>query len=181
MEGVAAAIAYSAPAAQPPPELRDRLLEAIGPTVVAPPAEVPAGPERRWAWWPRFSAFAVPALAAAVVALAVWNVALRNDHGPRVQSVASVANVGSVVSYEGGQATIVGSLRPAPANHVYEAWVIPRGQSVPIAAGTFSGGRGISFTLTQHAAPGDKVVITLEPGSGGPAPMGPAVGQTVLS
>ncbi|HEY0387791.1 MAG TPA: anti-sigma factor [Gaiellales bacterium] len=182
MEGVAAAIAYSAPAAHPPPELRARVLEAIGPTVVAPPAELQAARPRRWSWWPRFAAFAVPALAAAVVALAVWNVSLRNDSGgPAIQSVATVGNVGSVVAYRGGEATLVGNLRPAPPNHVYEAWVIPRGQSVPVAAGTFAGGRAISFTLTREASAGDKVVITLEPGHGGSAPKGPAVGQAVIA
>jgi anti-sigma-K factor RskA len=182
MEGVAAAIAYAAPAAQPPAELRGRVLEAIGPTVVASPAEAAPDRDRRWAGWPRFSAFAVPALAAAVVALAVWNVSLRDDRGaPQIQAVGSVANVGSVVAFQGGEATLVGRLRAAPPNHVYEAWVIPRGQSVPIAAGTFPGGRSISFTLTRHASAGDTVVITLEPGTGGPAPKGPAVGQAVLA
>ena len=34
MEAVAAALAFAAPQAEPPPELRDRVLEAIGPEVV---------------------------------------------------------------------------------------------------------------------------------------------------
>ena len=58
MEAVAAALAFAAPQAEPPPELRDRLLEAIGPEVVpsAPPEarrrRAPAGrggrASRRW-------------------------------------------------------------------------------------------------------------------------------------
>jgi anti-sigma-K factor RskA len=181
MRGVSAAIALSAPAAQSPPDLRARVLEATGPVVVSPPPEPEQPAERRWSWWPRFSAVAVPVLAIAVVALAVWNVSLRNDQTPqRIAAVTNVGNVGSVVAYQSGDATLVGDLRPAPANHTYEAWVIPRGQKVPIAAGTFPGGKGISFTLTEHASPGDTIVITLEPGSGGPSPKGPAVAKTEL-
>ncbi|HYW29098.1 MAG TPA: anti-sigma factor [Gaiellales bacterium] len=181
MQAVSAAIALSAPAAEPPAELRDRVMASIGPAVVSTVRddEQPAG--RRWAWWPRFSAVAVPVLAVAVVGLVIWNVSLRHDQGPHaITAVTTVGNVGNLVAYQGGDATLVGNLRPAPANHTYEAWVIPHGQSVPIAAGTFAGGNGISFTLTKHAAPGDTIVITLEPGHGGPTPRGPAVAKAVL-
>jgi anti-sigma-K factor RskA len=181
MEAVSAAIALSAPAAEPPPDLRDRVMTAIGPAVVSTTPEPEAAPARRWSWWPRFAAVAVPVLAIAVVALAVWNVSLRNDQsGNDIAAVTDVGNVGSLVAYQSGDATLVGNLRPAPANHTYEAWVIPHGQSVPVAAGTFPGGDGISFTLTQHAAPGDTIVITLEPGTGGPSPKGPAVAKSTL-
>jgi anti-sigma-K factor RskA len=181
MQAVSAAIALSAPAAEPPPDLRDRVMASIGPAVVSTDRQdqEPAG--RRWSWWPRFSAVAVPVLAVAVVGLVIWTVSLRNDQSPQtIAAVTSVGNVGNVVAYRSGDATLVGNLRPAPANHTYEAWVIPHGQSVPIAAGTFAGGNGISFTLTKHAAPGDTIVITLEPGSGGPSPKGPAVAKAVL-
>jgi anti-sigma-K factor RskA len=180
MEGVATALAHAAPAAEPPPGLRTRLLEEIGPTVVSS-APQPEQRAARRSWWPRFSLVAVPALAAAVIALGIWNVSLRNDQAPGIHSVATVDNVGSVVSYGSGQATLVGNLKPAPQGHIYEAWVIPSGQNVPQAAGTFAGGSGISFTLTRHAAPGDTIVITLETGSGGASPKGPAVGRAVLA
>jgi len=180
MEAVAAALAFAAPQAEPPPELRDRLLEAIGPEVVpSAPPEAPS--ERRWSWWPRFSAVAVPVLGLAVIALAVWNISLRGDvKDADVRSVAPIANVGSVVSFSGGQATVFGGLKPAPADHTYEAWVIPKGETVPRAAGTFAGGNDMSFTLTRYASAGDTIVITLEPGTGGPAPKGPVVGKTSI-
>lgn len=181
MEAVAAALAFAAPQAEPPPELRDRLLEAIGPEVVpsAPPA--PPRPRARWSWWPRVSAVAVPVLGVAVIALAVWNISLRGDvKDADVRSVAPIANVGSVVSFSGGQATVFGGLKPAPADHTYEAWVIPKGETVPQAAGTFAGGNDMSFTLTRDASVGDTIVITLEPGMGGSAPKGPVVGKTSI-
>jgi hypothetical protein len=114
-----------------------------------------------------------------VIALAVWNISLRGDvNNGEVRSVAPIADVGSVVSFSGGQATVVGGLKPAPAGHTYEAWVIPKGETVPQAAGTFAGGNDLSFTLTRNASAGDTIVITLEPGTGGSAPKGPVVGKT---
>ena len=179
MEAVAAALAFAAPQAEPPPELRDRLLEAIGPEVVPSAPSAPPQPRARWSWWPRVSAVAVPVLGLAVIALAVWNISLRGDvNNGEVRSVAPIADVGNVVSFSGGQATVVGGLKPAPAGHTYEAWVIPKGETVPQAAGTFAGGDDMSFTLTRNAAVGDTIVITLEPGTGGSAPKGPVVGKT---
>jgi anti-sigma factor RsiW len=182
MEAVAAALAFAAPQADPPPELRDRLLEAIDPEVVpSAPLEARPQPRARWWWWPRFSAVAVPVLGLAVIALTVWNISLSGDvNDSAVRSVAPIANVGDVVSFSGGQAAVVGGLKPAPAGHTYEAWVIPRGQTVPQAAGTFAGGDDLSFTLTRNASVGDTIVITLEPGTGGSAPKGPVVGKTSI-
>jgi len=182
MEAVAAALAFAAPQAEPPPELRERLLEAIGPAVVpSAPPEAPPQPRARWSWWPRVSAVAVPVLGLAVIALAVWNISLRDDvNNGEVRSVAPIADVGSVVSFSGGQATVFGGLKPAPADHTYEAWVIPKGETVPQAAGTFAGGNDMSFTLTRNASAGDTIVITLEPGTGGSAPKGPVVGKTSI-
>jgi anti-sigma-K factor RskA len=182
MEAVAAALAFAAPQAEPPPELRDRLLEAIGPEVVPSTSpEAPPQPRARWSWWPRASAVAVPVLGLAVIALAVWNISLRGDvNNGEVRSVAPIADVGNVVSFSGGQATVVGGLKPAPADHTYEAWVIPKGETVPQAAGTFAGGNDMSFTLTRNASAGDTIVITLEPGTGGSAPKGPVVGKTSI-
>src|SRR5262249_8458072 len=139
-EGVTAALAHAAPPVAPPPHLRERLLVAIEPVVAATPAAPPPAPEpARRSWWPRISAVAVPALAAAVVALAVWNISLRNDlDNKNVRAVAPIGKVGSVVSYAGGRVALFGHLAPAPPGHVYEAWVIPHnGKGTPIAAGTF--------------------------------------------
>jgi anti-sigma-K factor RskA len=181
MEAVAAALAFAAPQAEPPPELRDRLLEAIGPEVVPSAPSAPPQPRARWSWWPRVSAVAVPVLGLAVIALAVWNISLRGDvNNGEVRSVAPIADVGNVVSFSGGQATVVGGLKPAPAGHTYEAWVIPKGEAVPQAAGTFAGGNDTSFTLTRNASAGDTIVITLEPGTGGSAPKGPVVGKASI-
>jgi anti-sigma-K factor RskA len=173
-QGVTAALAHAAPPVEPPPQLRQRLLEAIEPVVVAP---TPASTPQRRSWWPRVSAVAVPVLAAAVVVLAVWNISLRNDlDNKTVRAVAPIGKVGSVVSYSGGRVALIGHLAPAPPGHVYEAWVIPdNGKGTPIAAGTFTGGP-VHLTLTHDAGPGDVIAVTLEQGQGGSAPKGTPVG-----
>ena len=177
-EGVTAALAHAAPPVRPPPQLRERLLEAIEPVVAAAAAAPPPAPEpQRRSWWTRLSAVAVPALAVAVVVLAVWNISLRNDLDNKdVRAVAPISKVGSVVSYAGGHAALFGHLAPAPAGHIYEAWVIPDGgKGTPIAAGTFTGGP-VHLTLTHAAGPGDVIAVTLEQGQGGSTPKGTPVG-----
>src|SRR4051794_41254322 len=137
MEAVAAALAFAAPQAEPPPELRDRLLEAIGPEVVpSAPAEEPLQRRARWSWWPRFSAVAVPVLGVAVIALAVWNVSLHGDvKDADVRSVAPIANVGSVGSFNGGHAPPVGRVEAGPARHPHQGRGVPQGTTGAQAGG----------------------------------------------
>ncbi len=175
-EAVAASLAYAVPAVAPPPDLRRRVLESVEAIVEAPAAAaVPArAPARRAArWWPRFAAVAVPALAAAVVGLVVWNVSLQGDlsslhhtlfHG----STGNLRGVGNVIVKPDGNATLFASIRPAPAGKTYEAWVI-RGK-VALPAGIFKGGGTVNLTLTRDARPGDVIAITIEPAGGTKAP-----------
>lgn len=185
-EGVAAALAYASPAVQPPPELRDRVMSAVSPVVAPPePQRAAVAPRRdRFAlpsWWPGISLVAVPALAIAVLALAVWNISLHNRlSNHTVSAVTPIGDVGSAVAYKGGDATLFARLPAAPTGHVYEAWVIERGSAKALAAGVFSGGR-IVFTLKHAAARGDTIAITLEAGQGGTAPHGPMVASGRLA
>jgi anti-sigma-K factor RskA len=170
-EGVAASLAYAAPRAVPPPELRDRLLAAVEPVVEAPSLE--AAPRSRFAWWPRAATVAVPVLAACVIGLVVWNVSLRNDLNTTKDSLAQnrtvhVDGVGNLVADQGGNVTLYADMAPAPAGKVYEAWVI--GSSGPIPAGTFQGGGTIVLDLSAQARPGDQVAITIEPAGGSNKP-----------
>jgi anti-sigma-K factor RskA len=179
-EAVAGALAYAAPQLPAPDELRGRVLDALP---EAPrPAAAPA--RRRFAWWPRVAAVAVPALAAAVVGLALWNVSLHRDLGSlhdhlATSTTAHMAGVGNLVALPGGKVTLYGSLHPAPAGKVYEAWVIRGGQ--PLPAGLFHGGTVFQLQLTQRARPGDVIAVTVEPADGNHSrPRGGAVGQARL-
>lgn len=168
-EAVAAALAYAAPAAAPPLELRDRILGAAEP-VVQPPVPPPVRERRRW--WPRIAAVAAPGFAVLAIALAAWNISLRNDLGDTRSRFATgrvihLANVGNVVT-SGGSAILYADLKPAPSGKTYEAWVITGGKPVP--AGTFDGGTGTRLTLTHDVAAGDSVAVTVEPEGGSAQP-----------
>jgi anti-sigma-K factor RskA len=173
-EALAASLAYAVPAAEPSPGLRERVLAAVEPVVEAAPARPAPAPDphrrpRTWEWWPRFAAVAVPALAAAVAALALWNVSLRGDlsglHSQLFHGTAgNLRGVGNVVVKSDGNATLYASIRPAPAGKTYEAWVI-RGK-VALPAGLFHGGGTVNLKLTQDARPGDVIAVTIEPSGG---------------
>jgi hypothetical protein len=66
-------------------------------------------------------------------------------------------------------------LQPAGAGKVYQLWFV--GQQGPVSAGTFSGDAAKPWELgSEHMPLGTKEVrITLEDGSGSPAPRGPEV------
>jgi anti-sigma-K factor RskA len=174
-EALAASLAYGVPAAEPPPDLRDRLLAAVEPVVdaaTARPAEARPPAARRarsWSWWPRVAAFAVPALAAAVVGLAIWNVSLHDDlsglHSQLFHGRAgNLRGVGNVVVKSDGNATLYASIKQAPRGKTYEAWVI-RGK-VALPAGLFQGGGTVNLKLTRDARPGDVIAVTIEPDGG---------------
>jgi anti-sigma-K factor RskA len=188
-EALAASLAYAVPAADPPPDLRDRVLAAVEPVVEAAPVR-PAAPARTlprrprtWTWWPRVAAVAVPALAAAVVGLAIWNVSLQDDlsglHSQLFHGRAgNLRGVGNVVVKSDGNATLYASIKRAPAGKTYEAWVI-RGK-VALPAGIFAGGGTVNLKLTRDAHPGDVIAVTIEPAGGTRTPTGkPIAAHTV--
>ena len=174
-EALAASLAYGVPAAEPPPDLRDRVLAAVEPVVDAAPARPvearpqPARRARSRSWWPRLAAVAVPALAAAVVGLAIWNVSLHDDlsglHSQLFHGRAgNLRGVGNVVVKSDGNATLYASVKQAPPGKTYEAWVI-RGK-VALPAGLFQGGGTVNLKLTRDARPGDVIAVTIEPAGG---------------
>jgi anti-sigma-K factor RskA len=176
-EALAASLAYVVPAAEPPTDLRDRVLAAVEPVVDAAPgrpAEARPRPGRRArSWWPRLAAVAVPALAAAVVGLAIWNVSLHDDlsglHSQLFHGRAgNLRGVGNVVVKSDGNATLYASIKQAPRGKTYEAWVI-RGK-VALPAGLFQGGGTVNLKLSRDARPGDVIAVTVEPAGGTKTP-----------
>jgi len=172
-EAVAASLAYGVPQVAPPPELRGRVLAIAEPVVAAPAvAEAPAVPARtrpRRSWWPRFAAVAVPAMALALVGMLAWNISLRNDVSANRDNLATGAavtlpGVGNVVAQTDGNATLFANLRPAPAGHTYEAWILRGSAALP--AGVFKGGGTVELQLTRDARPGDRIAVTVEPAGG---------------
>jgi anti-sigma-K factor RskA len=164
LQGAAGALAYAAPPARPPEELRGRILAAARaerPNVVPLQASGPHVRHYRWI-------ASVAVAACAVVGLAVWNVSLHNrlDRAQEaLRGVPLTGATGSVVVSGGNGALVVSNLAPAPTGKTYEAWVIKGGRASP--AGTFGGGgRTIVFRLTRPLPAGAVVAVTLEPSGG---------------
>ena len=161
----AAALAHGVEAKQPPPALRERILdEARGERQNV----VPLRP--RWAFRATSAVAAVAAVAA--IAFGIWATTLHNQLGERPQAFSLTGAEGQlVVTQEGNGALIVKDLAPAPAGKTYEAWVIEGGTPKP--AGVFAGGgEQTSFALTRTIPDGATVAVTIEPAGGTDAPTG---------
>jgi anti-sigma-K factor RskA len=167
LQGAAGALAYAAPPARPPGELRGRILAAAR-------AERPNDLRSLRTYRRRTAGFAAVAAVAAcaVVGLAAWNVSLHNRlDRTRValRGVPLTGAKGSVVVSGGSGALVVSDLAPAPAGKTYEAWVVEDGRASP--AGTFAGGgRTIVIRLRRALPAGAVVAVTLERAGGAPQP-----------
>ena len=167
LQGAAGALAYAAPPARPPGELRGRILAAAR---AERPNDVPSlrTYRRRTAGFAAVAAVA----ACAVVGLAAWNVSLHNrlDRAQvALRGVPLTGAKGSVVVSGGSGALVVSDLAPAPAGKTYEAWVVEDGRASP--AGTFAGGgRTIVIRLRRALPAGAVVAVTLERAGGAPQP-----------
>lgn len=180
LQGAAAALAY-AESRDPPPELRQRILDAAREN-----GKVIELPRRRWL----FPATVATAAAAAVAAIAVgvWATSLSRDLDRERSAKESYARVfqligdgkitpladaegGLLVAPDGEAALVVCGLQPAPEGKTYEAWVIAG--ETPRPAGLFRGGRGCPPVLLERSVPpGSTVAVTLERAGGAPRPTG---------
>jgi anti-sigma-K factor RskA len=161
LQGTAGALAYAAPPARPPEELRGRILAAAR---AERPNVVPLRPRS----WTKPLAVVAAVAACAAVGLAVWNVSLHNrldSAREALRGVPLTGATGSVVVSGGRGALVVSHLAPAPAGKTYQAWVIEDGRAR--SAGTFAGGgRTIVFRLDRALPAGAVVAVTLEPSGG---------------
>jgi len=161
----AASLAHGVEARQPPPALKERILdEARSERQNVVPLQ------QRWAFRVTGAVAAVAAVAA--IAFGIWAASLHNQLGERPQAFRlDGANGQLVVTPEGSAALIVNDLAAAPAGKTYEAWVIEGGSPKP--AGTFEGGASkTAFALTRTVPEGATVAVTIEPSGGSEAPTG---------
>jgi anti-sigma-K factor RskA len=182
LQGAAAALAY-AESREPPPELRERILDAAREN-----GKVIQFPRRRWVFPATLAAAAAAAVAA--IAVGVWATSLSRDldrersakenyaqalqllgsSGAEVTQLAD-AEGGLLVAPNGEAALVVCGLGPAPEGRTYEAWVI-EGET-PLPAGLFRGGSGCPpVLLERNVPPGSTVAVTLERAGGAPRPTG---------
>jgi anti-sigma-K factor RskA len=161
-------LAYAAPPVDPPPELRERILEAAR-------AErqnvVPLRPRGGWTGARTAIAAAAAIAACLVIGLGIWNVSLSNqlDEARNLRSVAIQGASGSVVVDGADRGVLVlSSLDEAPRGKTYEAWVIDGDVASP--AGTFDGGGTVTVKLEHPVRPGSVVAVTVEDGEGADQP-----------
>jgi anti-sigma-K factor RskA len=153
--GAGTVLAASLDPIEPSPRLRERLMRSIG----EEPISIERRRERR-SWLPR----AVAGLAvAASIALAVWNVGLRNELDERnaqLRAVASALSAGgpaySVSGDVGGGILVtaedgpvfVADLDPAGEGLLYALWLIGP-DDVPVAVGTFEPEAGDAVAVVR--------------------------------
>ncbi len=170
-QDVSAALAVAADGPEPPPSLRDRILEEAraGRSNVVP---------LRRRLDPRVLSFAAAA-ALALVAVGVWSTSLGDglrdggEHAvlddPSARTVPTAGGEADLVVTAGGDAAlVVRTLPPAPAGMDYEIWVIEGG--VPRRAGLFER-PGVTL-LTRPVEKGQTVAVTLERDGGVDRPTG---------
>lgn len=168
LTAAAGSLAFAAAPAEPPPALRERILQAAR---SERPNVVPLRPRGAYGFRVVTSVAAIAVFSA--VGLGVWNVLLHNDLNRQQQALRGVPLTGAagsvVVSAAGSAALVVSNLVAAPAGKTYEAWVIRGGKALP--AGTFpGGGRTIVIRLTRALPAGAIVAVTLERAGGVEAP-----------
>jgi anti-sigma-K factor RskA len=170
LSSAAAALAIAAPPVDPPPALRERILDAAR---AERPNVVPLRP--RWAS-PIGAVAAVAAIAAcAAIGLGAWNLSLHHqlDQARSAQSLKRVPVSGAsgslVVAGNEQAALVLSDLRAAPEGKTYQAWVISGKQAS--SAGIFRGGSGTTYVRLAHpVGEGDVVAVTVEPAGGSDQP-----------
>ncbi|HEY7537025.1 MAG TPA: anti-sigma factor [Gaiellaceae bacterium] len=167
LTGTVGALAYAAPPAEPPSQLRDRILEAAR---AERPNVVPLRP--RWSRSSRLLVAAAAVAACAAIGLGVWNVALQNRLDSAESALRAVplegANGSVVVGAAGRGVLVVADLESAPAGKTYEAWVVHEGAATP--AGLFGGGGTTIVRLEQPVPRGSVVAVTVERAGGAEQP-----------
>jgi anti-sigma-K factor RskA len=185
---VAGLLALSPEEHEPPPELRRRIMDAVG-AQAAPPHE-----SRRsvFAWIGELLSVRNLALGAAtmlVIGLFSWSMILQReiqDLQARVQSLQSqpqglqmveLGGAGTeqgaraeVVTLEGDRAVLVAEdMPPLPEGKTYQIWVIE--DEAPAPSGLFEPADGPVATVVETPLKGaDAVAVTVEPEGGSPRP-----------
>jgi anti-sigma-K factor RskA len=195
-QAVADSLALAAPDAEPPADLKQRLMTRVQPSRPLAPARL--APQRRW-WqsWASLTRKAMPAWGVISVVLVValgignlvlWQRASRPLVTPSLDVMRTVAlqstdaapdAVGTVVIDMDGDhgALVVDGLSPLDVDHQYQVWLIVDGQRT--SGGVFSvdeSGYGVLWLSSpQPLSDYEAVGITIEPAGGSPGPTGEKV------
>jgi len=179
---VTGALALAATGPEPPPQLREQILDSVR---AESQNVVPLRP-RRFGPPQAFGALAAIA-AVALVALGWWAISLHNRLAdtrsalsaqqnaalvladPSARRIPLAAGTGSLVSGTDGSVLIVDGLSPAPSGKTYQVWIV-RGGARPASSGLFAGGDHSVVFVRHSLEAGDVVAVTLERAGGAKAP-----------
>ncbi len=176
---VAGLLALSPQEQEPPPELRSRILEAVGAEAVRPRAS------RRSAlsWIREFLGVRNLALGAAallVIGLFSWSMVLRGEiQDLRASQERTIVLQGSgvaekaraeVYTFEDGRAVLMAeNMPPVPEDRTMQIWVIE--DDVPKPGGLFEPkGKMVAAAITHPLRGADAIAVTVEPDGGSPQP-----------
>jgi len=183
LRDTSASLAYAAPAAAPPPELRERILDTAR---AERPNVVPLKPRRTHATAILGTATAIAAGIA--IALGIWNVSLHNSLDDKDAALAATnkalvvvgdakalrqdltgASGQLVVASSGKAALVICNLPKAPSGKTYQAWVLTG--DTPTPAGEFDPGSDcVAVPLDASVPEGTGVAVTVEPDGGSKQP-----------
>lgn len=186
LQEAASALAYAAEGPEPPPALRERILEAARENGGARVVQLP---KRRWLLPAAATAAAVAAVAA--IAVGLWAASLAKDldrerDARRAEAKAIALLAGNaerrpltggrgalLLSADGTAALVACDLATAPRGKAYEAWVI---RNSPRPAGLFRGGDDCDVKILTRPVPRDATVaVTLEGEDGAEMPTTPVL------
>ncbi|HEX5692898.1 MAG TPA: anti-sigma factor [Roseiflexaceae bacterium] len=202
---VADVLPYTAPEAEPPLALRDRIIAAIAEAHAPQPAPAHT-PRPRWRWSSFSPTFAVAL--AMIIALLGWNISLQrqlsaqsaqirasregwqtmtallNDPDVHWYALAGAGGSGHFWATPGGKVgcLVVQGLPPLGAGQVYQVWLTHGGERV--SGGTFEGRNGSGWVLIradEALADYDTLGVTIEPDGGSAMPSGPSVLRGTIS
>ena len=171
LRAAAHAMSITAPALDPPPDLRERILRGVAASAPAPAPLPQRQPAARGIRAPYALAAALALLAAG---LGAWVVVLLGDGG--TEAVVRQVSAGAIearlvyLPEEGTASLTVGGLAPLEPEQTYQLWVIRDGEpgTVGLFDASASGTAGVSFRRELRA--GDVVAVTVEPAGGSPQP-----------
>jgi anti-sigma-K factor RskA len=190
LEGVVGDLAYAAAPVEPPAELWGSIRQEIAPTARSGRARVARPLSRRAGRSPWPLRLAAAACLLLLVALSVWNVALRDQNDVYRAQLATLEQITTLMSdpstraiamkgsaaKRGARATVLVSSRldrgvllvdelpAAGRGRVYQFWCLPEGdvdRAVP--AGVFAGERGQQVTFAGAIQPTMAYAVTREP------------------
>ncbi len=158
---------------EPPPDLEDRIVEAVERTATEP--ETPGAPSLRARW--------LGLVAAAVVVAAIGGAWLttRNpapDWTATMTGTGATPTAGTVAGWntESGTRVVLEApgLDPAEPGYAYELW-FASDEGAVVSAGTFRAADTVELTVGVARRDYPTIVVTLEPLDGDPRPSGTAV------